>query len=124
MLTPVGAFKALISERERINRTEFGFYTIYSIIFLIISLFSSFFLQQKFNQNSSNIFLGALIVFFITYKILQITSFIKRGHDFGVSGVVMGPVCLFLAPIALVPLLLIPGTKKANSYGPSLRKIT
>ena len=56
MLTPLGAFKLIISERDRINRSEFSLYFIYSMFFNIILLVYSI---KAFKSNSIfQIFLG------------------------------------------------------------------
>lgn len=121
MLTPLGAFKLIISERDRINRSEFSLYFIYSM-FINIILFVLFLLMTINNIHLyfNTLIYAILIIFYIINAILQITAVIKRGHDLGISGFIIAPLCILASIIVIIPLMLVPGTKKANSYGPSL----
>lgn len=116
VLTPLGAFKIIISKRDRINRSEFSLYTLYSIVFN--ALLVAFFL---FTISFPFIFWVMSFVIYIVAAILQLTSLVKRGHDLGISGFITVPFAI-LVPVVIIPLMLVPGTRSANSYGASLRE--
>ena len=131
MLTPYEAYKIVISDRDRINRSEFSFYTLYSSLFhlVIITIIFSIYWATENNSIVSKFYYiaWAVIIFLalllILSAILQITSAFKRGHDLGLSGLIIFPFIVIFGIFALLALMLIPGSKKSNSYGPPLREV-
>lgn len=128
MLTPYEAYKIIISDRDRINRSEFAIYTLYSSLFNLFLFIFMIYIGTEFQNNSIFekfgsmawaviIFLGLLL---LSSAILQITSQFKRGHDLGLSGLIIFPLICIFSIFALLALMLIPGSRKSNSYGPPL----
>ena len=67
------------------------------------------FLLPRFPESSQNLFVA--VVLYPGYVLLFITA-IKRGHDMGYSA--WGVIILLMLPV----LLLLPGDKQPNRYGP------